>query len=110
MPSLIGTAFRAGTLDAALASANDAVRKSPGDINARVLLAELLIFAGNLERADRLLDAASAIDPSADVVIAEFRQLLRAEIARRQFWQQGRVPEILGTPTASEQALLAAII
>ena len=58
----------------------------------------------------RVLDAAAAVDPSAAMVIAEFRQLLRAEMARRQFWRDGRVPEFLGEPTEMQQALLAAIV
>jgi type VI secretion system protein ImpE len=110
MHSSIDALFRTGSLDAALAAANDGVRKAPADVGARILLAELLIFAGNLERADVLLDTASAVDTSAALVISEFRQLLRAETARRQFWREGRVPEILGTPTPAEQASLAAIV
>jgi type VI secretion system protein ImpE len=110
MPSPIAALFRAGALDAAVAAANDAVRKTPMDVDARVLLAELLVLAGNLERADLLLDAASALDPSAALVMSEFRQLLRAEMARRQFWCDGRMPEILGAPTEAQQALLAAIV
>jgi type VI secretion system protein ImpE len=110
MPSSIDALFCDGVLDAALTAANDKVRKAPADVGARILLAELLIFVGNLERADVLLDAASALNTSSALVISEFRQLLRAETARRQFWREGRVPEMLGTPTASEQALLAAIV
>jgi type VI secretion system protein ImpE len=110
MPSPIDALFRAGALDAAVAAANDAVRKTPSDVSARILLAELLVFTGNLERADVLLDAASVLDPSAALMISEFRQLMRAEMARRQFWREGRVPEILGVPAAAEQALLAAIV
>ena len=110
MPSPIDALFGAGALDAAVAAANDAVRKAPTDVDARVLLAELLIFTGNLDRADVLLDAASALDPSAALVISEFRQLLRAEMARRQFWHEARVPEILGAPTEAQHASLAAIV
>ena len=67
--------FRAGKLDDAVAAAQAALRKAPTDLDARVLLAELLVFAGNLERADVVLDAASAIDPTTALVVAEFRQL-----------------------------------
>ena len=67
--------FRAGKLDDAVAAAQAALRKAPTDLNARVLLGELLAFAGNLERADVVLDAASAIDPTTAMVVAEFRQL-----------------------------------
>ena len=75
--------FRDGKLDAAVAGAQAALRKAPTDLNARVLLSELLAFAGNLERADVVLDAASAIDPTTALVVAEFRQLIRADMARR---------------------------
>jgi type VI secretion system protein ImpE len=102
--------FHAGQIDAAIAAATQAVRKAPGDAAARLLLAELLLFAGKLDRADLLLDAAGTIDPKAALPIAEFRQLLRAEIARRQLWQEGRLPEFLGEPSSTERALLAAIV
>jgi type VI secretion system protein ImpE len=110
MPSLVDGLLRAGRLDAAVAVATDAVRKAQGDVDARILLAELLMLVGNLERADMLLDAAGALDPSVAVVVSEFRQLLRAETARRQFWRDGRVPEVVGTPTAEEQAALASVV
>ena len=103
-----GTLLRAGRLDAAIAAGNTAVRNSPGDLGGRVLLAELLLFAGNIERADVILAAAAQADPSAMVVVAEFRQLLRAETARRQYLRDGRVPEFLGEPTPALRALLAA--
>jgi len=102
--------FRAGKLDAAISAAQAAVRKAPTDLNARVLLGELLIFAGNLERADVVLDAASAIDPSTALVVAEFRQLIRADMARRQLFRDGRVPEFLGEPTETQQLQLAALV
>ena len=103
-----GALFRACRLGDAIAAANAEVRRRPTDLGARVLLAELLLFDGNLERADVLLDAAAQADPTAAVVAAEFRQLLRAEIARRQMSREGRVPEFLGEPTAALRAALAA--
>jgi len=108
MAESAGSLFRAGRLADAVAAANGAVKAAPADLAARVLLAELLLFAGNLERADVILDAAADIDPQAAVVVAEFRQLLRAETARRQLRRDGRLPEFLGEPTPSLQAALAA--
>jgi type VI secretion system protein ImpE len=102
--------FRAGRLTEAVAAAQAALRKAPTDLSARVLLAELLCFAGNLERADVLLDAASTIDPSSALVIAEFRQLVRADMARRQLFRDGRVPEFLGEPTETQRMQLAALV
>ncbi len=105
-----GDLFRKGHLAEAVAAATAAVKKSPSDLAQRVLLAEMLLFAGNLERADVILDAASQVDPSAAVVMSEFRQLLRAETARRQLYRDGRVPEFLGEPEPTERASLAALV
>jgi type VI secretion system protein ImpE len=105
-----GTLFRDGHLAEAVEAAGLAVKQAPADIGARLLLAELLAIAGNLERADRILDAATDIDPTTGVVVAEFRQLLRAEMARQQLRRDGRVPEFLGPPTpALAQALAARV-
>jgi type VI secretion system protein ImpE len=100
--------FRDGKLSAAIEAVNKAVRDSPMDFGPRLLLAELLIFAGNLQRADLILDAAAKADPTTAVIVAEFRQLLRADIARHQSIADGRVPDFIGEPTAALRAQLAA--
>ena len=105
-----GRLFHAGNLTDALAAANAAVRKASTDIGARILLAELLIFAGNTDRADVVLDACSDLDPTSAIVVAEFRQLLRGEIARRQLFSEGRVPEFLGEPNAAQRLALASLV
>ena len=109
-PGDAGRLFREGNLADALTAANAAVRKTPTDIGARVLLAELLVFAGNIDRADVVLDACADLDPTAALVVAEFRQLLRGETARRQLFSEGRVPEFLGEPTAAQRLSLAAVV
>ncbi|MBV8614451.1 MAG: tetratricopeptide repeat protein [Acetobacteraceae bacterium] len=106
----VGALFRAGRLAEAVSAANEGVRRKPADLGARVLLAEMLLFAGNLERADVILDAAGEANPAAATVIAEFRQLLRAEVARRQVYRDGRLPEFLGEPSPQERARLAALV
>jgi type VI secretion system protein ImpE len=105
-----GALFSAGKLDAAIEAANAAVRRAPGDLGGRILLAELLLFSGNLERCDVILDAAAQADPTAAVAVAEFRQLLRAETARRQLSRDGRVPQFLGEPTPTLRAALASFV
>lgn len=105
-----GELFRAGRLDEAIEAANDAVRRSAADVAARVLLAELLLFDGALERADRVLETAAVLDPQAALVVAEFRQLLRAETARRQVAREGRLPDFLDRPTATQGHLLEALV
>lgn len=104
------TLLRVGRLEEAVAAAQAAVRKAPTDLSARVLFAELLAISGNLERADVILDAASAIDPTTAVVVAEFRQLIRADMARRQLFRDGRVPEFLDEPTEAQRLQLSALV
>ncbi len=104
-----GRLFRDGRLDDAIEEAGLAVRRTPTVLGPRLLLAELLLFSGGLERADAILLAADAVDPTAAVVVAEFRQLLRAAAARRQLTTEGRVPEFLAGPTASQTHALEAV-
>ena len=109
-PGEAGDLFHAGKLAEAVAAAGAAVKRAPQDLGARILLAELLAFSGNAERADVILDAAADVDPTAAVAVAEFRQLLRAEVARRQLFRDGRVPEFLGEPTEAQRHALAALV
>ncbi|CAH2602714.1 Protein of avirulence locus ImpE [Rhodovastum atsumiense] len=105
-----GALFREGRLAEAVVAAGEAARRAPTDAGARILLAELLLLAGDPVRADAVLSAAAAIDPSALLVVAEFRQLLRAAMARRQVLGEGRLPDFLGEPVAAQRHLLQALV
>jgi type VI secretion system protein ImpE len=91
--------YRAGLLAEALAAATDEVKRHPGAAAPRGLLAELLCFVGDFQRADKHLDAISDQDPAAALGISLFRQLLRAEQSRQQFHAEGRLPEFLEPPS-----------
>lgn len=108
--SAIRTAFEAGDLQGAVAAANAAVKSAPRDFGARWVLAEMLLFAGELERADRILDAVIAEEPSPAVL--EFRRLLRAaEHRRRVFGKEGAAPKLQGEEaTAAQTACLRALV
>lgn len=102
-----GDAFHAGDLVAALAAATAAVKAAPADSDARWLLAELMLYAGEAERADRMLDAAALREPNPAVL--EFRRLLRAEVVRGQVLGEGRAPKYQGEDaTPAQQAALRA--
>jgi type VI secretion system protein ImpE len=90
--------FQAGRLADAVAAATEEVRANPADVAKRGFLCELLCFAGDLERADRQLDAAARIEAKQAIGITLLRQLIRAEQARYQFYREGRVPEMLEQP------------
>jgi type VI secretion system protein ImpE len=105
-----GEAFKAGDLAAAVAAAQATVKAAPRDSDARWILAEFMIFTGDAERADRMLDAVVLEEPSPAVM--EFRKLLRAEVIRQQVWGEGRAPKFSGddaTP-AQSAAIRAAVM
>jgi len=102
--------FRAGKLAEAISAATTVVKSRPTDSAARYFLCELLCFAGQWERADKQLDALSDMTPEAAVTAALFRQLLRGELARQEFYTAGRVPEFPELPDLGLQLHLQASI
>jgi type VI secretion system protein ImpE len=102
--------FRAGRIDEAIAEAQAAVRSRPNDEAARYLLAELLCFNGQLDKADKQLDALRDLDPKSMMTVSMFRQLIRSEQAREQFYQDGRLPEFIEKPSADLELHLKAAV
>ena len=103
-----GEAFRAGDLAGAVAGAIAAVKARPREAGLRWLLAEMLLFSGETERADRALDAVIEAQPSPPVL--EFRRLLRAAAQRQQTFREGRLPGFQGDdPTPAQAAALRAL-
>jgi type VI secretion system protein ImpE len=103
--------FDQGKLDEAVAAALEDVRARPRDHGARLCLSDLLCFAGELERADKQLDALATLDPKASLPVALGRQIIRGEIARQDFYRIGRVPEFIGEVSPDlRQRLQASIL
>jgi type VI secretion system protein ImpE len=98
--------FKEGRLREAVSAALAGVREHPTDTARRLFLAELLSFSGELERADNQLDALTSLDPTLLPLVHSFRQLIRAEQARQEFFAQGRMPEFLDTPDEVVRLLL----
>jgi type VI secretion system protein ImpE len=101
--------FNAGRLHDAVQAAIEEVRESPSDIDKRWMLATLFCFEGDLDRADKHLQTilSSAPDLSAEVLL--FRNLLRGEAARRQCFDEGRVPAFPDSPSELHRQLLKAL-
>ncbi len=91
--------YRAGQLAEAVAAASEEVKRHPTDSARRGLLAELLCFAGEWERADSQLDVLSEQDPKLTLGLTMLRQLIRGEQARQQFFASGALPEFLDQPS-----------
>jgi len=99
--STAADALRNGDLSALLGAATAAVKTAPADVGARWLLAEVLLATGEIERADRVLDAAVLGEPNP--AIFEFRHLLRAEALRSQVLRDGRPPKYQGDDVTPAQ-------
>jgi type VI secretion system protein ImpE len=85
--------YREARLDEAIETALRSVKGAPGDIDARLLLCDLLSIGGQFERADRQLDIVLEQDAALLPGIGVYRQLLRAELARREVFRAGHSPE-----------------
>ena len=83
--------FQAGRLDDAISAQTAEVKANPSDAERRYLLFALLCFQGNLERADRQLDALGMQDPKLEMATSIYRNLLASELDRtRVFGQDAR--------------------
>lgn len=102
--------FNRGDLAGATEAALEQVRSRPADGGARQVLAELFCFAGQFERADKQLETLLVQNPAGALTASLHRQLIRGETARREFWQQGRVPEFLAEPDAEMRARMLALV
>jgi type VI secretion system protein ImpE len=102
--------FDAGDLSGAVAAALEEVKQKPMEAGPRWRLVEFLCFAGDLERADKHLDTLLTQFPKLSMTAVFFRQLLRAEKARREVIAEGRLPEFLSQPSDALQASLRALV
>lgn len=101
--------FRAGQLSEAIAALNDEVKARPTDIERRTLLADFLIVAGDVERADRMLDVIGRQNPDWAPGVALVRHVLRGALSRQEVFEQGRLPEFLSEPPEHVQLHLKAL-
>lgn len=106
----LNQARAAGDLAGWLAAAIEAVKARPADPQARLALAEALVWDGQLERADGHLDLVADHAPAWGPRAALLRQLLRAEQTRCDVMAGRAVPELLFEPDAAISAALARLV
>jgi type VI secretion system protein ImpE len=87
--------YREERLDEALQAAIGAVKAAPRDADGRLLLCTLLALTGQFERVDGHLDVLVDQDPELAPGLSVYRQLVRAEIARRNLFESGQPPELM---------------
>ncbi len=91
-----GELVKAGKLQEALAVQLQQVKDNPADQNRRLLLFELLSFAGELDRAGRQIDALQYDNPELENTRQVYRRLIDAEQLRRKLFREGLPPLFFG--------------
>lgn len=84
-----------GDLRGAIEAANAEVRSAPEDVGRRIVLFELLCFAGDLDRAQRQLDAIAHQDAKTEYTAQTYVNALHAERRRRAVFAGESQPEFL---------------
>ena len=100
--------FDSGNLSGAVEAAVAEVKQNPADNARRTFLFELLCFAGDLDRAQRQLDAIGHLDSQSEWAVQVYTNILHAEQSRRRFFAGGLKPEFLFDPPPYAQLHLDA--
>jgi len=86
------TLYKAGKLDEAIAALGNRLRSDPADLAGRTFLFELLLFAGDLDRAEKQLDVVSRSNPDAELGAWMYRSAIHAERLRREMFDTDSLP------------------
>lgn len=90
--------YKAGRIEEAITALGEAVRNDPTDVRRRTFLFELLCFAGDLDRAEKQLNALSREGKDAEMGALLYRAALHAERLRRDVFAPGGMPPSTASP------------
>jgi type VI secretion system protein ImpE len=99
--------IRQGELITATEQAIQLLRDDPANADVRAIYIELLCIQGALEKADQQLDMLIRQQPDFLVGAVNLRQLIRAALARQDFYQGGMTASLFTTPDEMFEALLS---
>ncbi len=97
-------------LQDAIGLARDHVKARPTDKDGRHFYIDLLVLAGDYEKADAQCNLAATFSPQDGVGFSLFRNQLRAMAARNAWFETGAVPDFPGGPSALDQLAMRANI
>lgn len=109
MTDTIAELVELGQLREAIEAALSAVETDPTDFQSRTRLADLYCIAGQWHEADRHLETLAGNPAAASAAAPLVRQLIRAELARRDCFANGGQPEFLGPPSPHLEYRLQAV-
>jgi type VI secretion system protein ImpE len=84
--------YAAGRLDAAIEQLGVELRSNPVDAQRRIFLFELLVFAGQYDRAEKQLDVLAKASPKAEAGTLLYRAAIQAERIREHMFGTGDFP------------------
>lgn len=86
------TLYRAGKLDEAIDAVGAKLRGDPTDASSRTFLFELLLFAGEYDRAGKQLDVVARANTDAEMGAWLYRSALHAEKLRQEMFETDSLP------------------
>lgn len=98
--------LESGDIGGAVASALTQVKEQPTNTDARRMLIDLLIVAGDFERADKQADILSKTAMDLTLAMSLLRGRLRAAAARAAWFSEGAVPAFPEGPTPRDEAAM----
>ena len=99
----------AGKLQAAIDQLTSQVKANPTDTQPRIFLFELLLFAGDWDRAERQIDTIAHQSVESGLGVQVYRDNLKAERERGRLLADGRRPHFITDPPAYVDLHLHAI-
>jgi type VI secretion system protein ImpE len=91
-------AFKAGDPAGALQALQQAVRQDPGNVKLRIFLAQLLLVAGDWDRAHVQLDVVAEMDAGNLPLARTYQAAIQCEKLRTSIFRGERAPLIFGEP------------
>ena len=100
--------FNSGKLQQAIEDSNQLVAANPRDLTPRVVLAQLVCFNGDWERAAKVVQQLKTLDTSQEQapLVNFLDAMITAEKQRDEVWTQGALPEFVEPPSEVESKLL----
>src|SRR5215213_5777000 len=99
----------AGKLQAAIDELTSRVKANPADTQQRISLFELLLFAGDWDRAERQVDVIAHQSMEAGLGVQVYRNNIKAERERSRLFSDGLRPHFISDPPAYVNLHLDAI-
>jgi len=99
----------AGKLQAAIEELTGRVKASPSDMRQRIFLFEMLLFAGDWDRAERQVDVIAHQSLESGLGVQVYRNNIKAERDRSRLFSDGLRPNFISDPPTYVELHLSAI-